>query len=104
MTTVVSAYADGYAETSVYADGTTTVRLGQYGANRAVLLDDGGHRLTVLALDHTPLAERLRFARALAAACAEYVTALETSAAALADGSTSGPADGHPDPAPGREK
>ncbi|SEQ71691.1 hypothetical protein SAMN04487983_1007170 [Streptomyces sp. yr375] len=72
------------------ADGNTIVRLCEYGTVRTPLLtlDGEGHSLTVSAFDRVPIAEHLTFARELAAACADYVRALETYAAALPDGET----------------
>ncbi|MEU9247598.1 hypothetical protein [Streptomyces sp. NPDC048385] len=76
------------ASMSFYADGDTTIRLNQYGTRRAPILTlyGEGHSLSVSAFDHVPVANHLAFARTLAIACAEYVTALETYATALADG------------------
>ncbi|WAZ23025.1 hypothetical protein STRCI_004339 [Streptomyces cinnabarinus] len=76
------------ASMSFYADTHTTVRLSKYGTRNAPILalDGEDHTLTVSAFDHVPIADHLTFARELAAACADYVKALETYAAAMSDG------------------
>ncbi|MEV0172779.1 hypothetical protein AB0I00_16880 [Streptomyces sp. NPDC050803] len=76
------------ASMSFYADTHTTVRLSKYGTRHAPILalDGEDHTLTVSAFDHVPIADHLSFARELAAACTDYVNALETYAAALSDG------------------
>ncbi|MEU9339092.1 hypothetical protein AB0D49_39120 [Streptomyces sp. NPDC048290] len=76
------------ASMAFYADGDTTVRLSQYGTTRTPILtlDADGHSLSVSAFNQVPIADHLAFARELATACAEYVTALETYAAAPSDG------------------
>ncbi|MER5531896.1 hypothetical protein ABT075_46205 [Streptomyces sp. NPDC002677] len=76
------------ASMSFYADADTSIRLNQYGTRRAPILtlDGENHSLSVSAFDRLPVADHLSFARALAIACAEYVTALETYATGLADG------------------
>lgn len=68
------------ASMSFYADDTTTVRLSQHGPKGTPILtlDSVGHSLIVSAFDRFPLADHLSFARALAAACTDYVKALET--------------------------
>jgi len=76
------------ASMSFYADTHTTVRLSKYGTHHAPILalDGEDHTLTVSAFNHVPIADHLSFARELAAACADYVKALETYAAVLPDG------------------
>ncbi|MEU3983860.1 hypothetical protein AB0F77_27915 [Streptomyces sp. NPDC026672] len=76
------------ASMGFYADADTTVQLSQYGTKRAPILtlDGEGHSLAVSAFARVPIADHLAFARDLAAACADYVKALEIYAAALADG------------------
>ncbi|MFJ5778621.1 hypothetical protein [Streptomyces sp. NPDC093094] len=78
------------ASMAFYADGNTIVRLNQYGTVRTPILtlDGEGHSLSVSVFDRVPLDEHLAFARELSAACADYVRALETYAAALPDGET----------------
>ncbi|MGW0081884.1 hypothetical protein [Streptomyces sp. NPDC003393] len=75
------------ASMAFYADGNTTIRLNQYGTARPPILtlDGEGHTLAVSAFARVPVADHLAVARELSAACAEYVKALETYAAALAD-------------------
>jgi hypothetical protein len=75
------------ASMAFYADGNTTIRLSQYGTTRTPILtlDGEDHSLTVSAFARVSIADHLTFARDLTAACADYVTALETYAAALAD-------------------
>ncbi|MDT9699796.1 hypothetical protein [Streptomyces sp. P17] len=75
------------ASMAFYADGNTTIRLSQYGTDRSPILtlDGADHSLSVSVFDRVPIAEHLAFARELSAACADYVTALETYAAALPD-------------------
>jgi hypothetical protein len=70
-----------------YADADTSVRLSQYGTDGAPILtlDGKDHSLAVSAFDHVPAAVHIAFARELAAACAEYVKALETYAVARAE-------------------
>ncbi|MGW5634472.1 hypothetical protein [Streptomyces sp. NPDC003832] len=76
------------ASMSFYADTRTTVRLSEYGTDNAPILTLVGedHNLTVSAFSNIPIADHLSFARALAAACADYVKALETYADGLPDG------------------
>ncbi|CCK28655.1 hypothetical protein BN159_4276 [Streptomyces davaonensis JCM 4913] len=76
------------ASMSFYADTHTTVRLSEYGTHHAPILALNGedHTLTVSAFHHVPIADHLSFARELAAACADYVKALEAYATALSDG------------------
>ncbi|MGK3943626.1 hypothetical protein ABK046_35015 [Streptomyces caeruleatus] len=75
------------ASMAFYGDGNTTVRLSRYGTDRTPILtlDGEGHSLTVSVFGRVPIAEHLAFAHELSAACADYVTALETYAAALPD-------------------
>ncbi|KUN79137.1 hypothetical protein [Streptomyces griseoruber] len=75
------------ASMAFYADTRTTVRLSQYGTDRAPILalDGADHSLTLSAFDTLPMAAHLAFARDLAAACADYVKALEVYAATVAD-------------------
>ncbi|MER7923880.1 hypothetical protein ABTY96_12265 [Streptomyces sp. NPDC096057] len=84
------------ASMSFYADADTTVRLSEYGTNRAPILtlDGEDHSLSVSAFDRVPIADHLTFARDLAAACADYVKALEAYAAALADDGDQEPDEG----------
>nr|WP_222109489.1 hypothetical protein [Streptomyces cupreus] len=67
-----------------YADRNTTIRLSKYGTERTPILtlDGEDHSLTVSVFDRVPIAEHLAFVRELSAACADYVKALETYAAA----------------------
>ncbi|MFE9608842.1 hypothetical protein [Streptomyces sp. NPDC006012] len=76
------------ASMAFYADGNTTVRLNQYGTTRTPILtlDGEDHSLAVSAFPRVPIADHLSFARSLSAACADYITALETYAAAQATG------------------
>jgi len=76
------------ATMSFYADAGTRVRLNQYGTRQAPILalDGDDHSLLVSAFEHVPAADHLSFARQLAAACADYVTALEAYAASQAEG------------------
>ncbi|MFJ9543609.1 hypothetical protein ACIRPX_41200 [Streptomyces sp. NPDC101225] len=74
------------ATMSFYADAGTRVRLNQYGTRRAPILalDGDDHSLQVSAFACVPVADHLSFARRLAAACADYVTALEAYAVSQA--------------------
>ncbi|MFG2023629.1 hypothetical protein [Streptomyces sp. NPDC048825] len=76
------------ATMSFYADAATNVHLSQYGTRRTPILtlNGDGHSLTVSVFDRVPIADHLAFARDLAAACTDYVKALETYAAALTGG------------------
>lgn len=73
------------ASMGFYADADTSVRLNDYGTQRAPILnlDAPDHQLSITAFSKVPIADHLAFARALATAAAEYVAALETYAAAL---------------------
>jgi hypothetical protein len=70
---------------SFYADADSYVRLHRYGTERVPILNliGRGHSLTISAFDRTPMADHLAFAKALATAAANYLTALETYAAVL---------------------
>lgn len=72
------------ASLSVHGDATTHVRIHDYGTARTPILalDGDGYSLTVSVFDSVPLADHLTFARELAAATAQYLTALETYATA----------------------
>ncbi|MFE9649330.1 hypothetical protein ACFYO0_35520 [Streptomyces sp. NPDC006365] len=76
------------ASMSFYADAGTNVHLSQYDSRRTPILtlNGEGHSLTVSAFDRVPIADHLAFVRDLAAACTDYVKALETYAAALTGG------------------
>ncbi|MBT2390138.1 hypothetical protein J7E87_12040 [Streptomyces sp. ISL-1] len=71
------------ASMAFYADGSTTIRLADYGAERTpILMVDGvGHSLHISAFNSVPIADHLAFARELATAATEYVAALERYAA-----------------------
>ncbi|MDT3397202.1 hypothetical protein RKE29_11180 [Streptomyces sp. B1866] len=78
------------ASLGFYATRATSVRLHVYGTTRAPILqlDGSDHSLAITAFDSLPVADHLAFARALAAATADYLTALLTYAAAVADDDT----------------
>ncbi|MDH2393143.1 hypothetical protein QCN29_31085 [Streptomyces sp. HNM0663] len=69
---------------SFYGDADTGVHLHDYGTKRAPILalDGNGCSLSVSAFNAVPIADHLAFAKALAAATADYLAALETYAAA----------------------
>jgi hypothetical protein len=69
-----------------YADATTDVHVHVYGTKRTPILaiDGPDSSLTVTTFDRVPVADHLAFARSLAAAATEYLTALETYAATIA--------------------
>ncbi|MCW2871284.1 hypothetical protein [Actinacidiphila oryziradicis] len=72
------------ASMSFYADADSHVRLHRYTERVPILTLNGrDHSLTISAFDRTPMADHLAFAKALATAAANYLTALETYAAAL---------------------
>ncbi|MEU6853539.1 hypothetical protein ABZ901_26895 [Actinacidiphila alni] len=72
-----------------HAAADTRVDLFTYGTEGTPILDLSGseHSLTISAFSRVSNADHLAFAKALATAAAEYVTALETYAAAHPDGS-----------------
>lgn len=75
-----------------YGGANTGVRLNEYDAKRPPILtlDDDGAWLSISAFESVPIADHLDFARSLASAAAEYVTALETYAASLPDAADRG--------------
>ncbi|MEV6651755.1 hypothetical protein [Streptomyces sp. NPDC051219] len=75
-----------------YADASTSVRLSDYDAERPPILslDGAGHSLLISAFDSVPIADHLAFARDLATAAADYVTALERYAAATPETAKAG--------------
>jgi hypothetical protein len=73
--------------TGFHADADTRVHLYTYGTDQAPILDlsGPGHSVSIYAFPKVPNADHLAFARALATAAADYVTALETYTAAHPD-------------------
>jgi hypothetical protein len=71
-----------------YADTDTRVDLSTYGTKSAPILalNGSGYTLSISAFSRVSNADHLAFAKALATAAADYVTALETYAAAHPDG------------------
>lgn len=72
------------ASMSIYGDATTRVHIHDYGTKRTPILalDGASYSLSVSVFDSVPLADHLAFARELADAATQYLTALETYAAA----------------------
>lgn len=66
--------------TGFHADADTRVTLFTYGTDQAPILDlsGPGHSLSISVFRSVRNADHLAFAKALATAAAEYVTALET--------------------------